>query len=105
MKIVIYDGLIGLVNRILLLDRLEYVIGFVCYYEYCVVVMFVDLDRFKGINDLFGYDYGDKLLCIVVNWMWNFVVELGIVVWLGGDEFVIVIEEVNVNDDLSLFVV
>lgn len=93
-----------MVNWSLLFDRLEYVIGYVWVYNYRVVVMFVDLDCFKGINDFLGYDYGDKLLCVVVNRMCNLVLDLGIVVCLGGDEFVIVVEEVSFSEDLSLFV-
>ena len=104
LKIATYDGLTGLVNRTLLLDRLEHAIGLARHHEHRVAVMFVDLDRFKGINDSLGHDYGDKLLRIVANRMRNLVAESGTVARLGGDEFVIVVEEVNVSDDLSSFV-
>lgn len=104
LKIATYDSLTGLVNRTLLLDRLEHAIGLARHHEHRVAVMFVDLDRFKGINDSLGHDYGDKLLRIVANRMRNLVAESGTVARLGGDEFVIVIEEVDESDDLSSFV-
>jgi len=104
LKIATYDSLTGLVNRTLLLDRLEHAIGLARHNEHRVAVMFVDLDRFKGINDSLGHDYGDKLLRIVANRMRNLVAESGTVARLGGDEFVIVIEEVTGDDDLSSFV-
>lgn len=104
LKIATYDSLTGLVNRTLLLDRLEHAIGLARHHEHRLAVMFVDLDRFKGINDSLGHDYGDKLLRIVANRMRNLVAESGTVARLGGDEFVIVIEEVAANDDLSPFV-
>ncbi|BFT30031.1 hypothetical protein D210916BOD24_12070 [Alteromonas sp. D210916BOD_24] len=104
LKIATYDSLTGLVNRTLLLDRLEHAIGLARHHQHRVAVMFIDLDRFKGINDSLGHDYGDKLLRIVANRMRNLVADSGTVARLGGDEFVIVIEEVSHNDDLSSFV-
>ena len=104
LKIATYDSLTGLVNRTLLLDRLEHAIALARHHEHRVAVMFVDLDRFKGINDSLGHDYGDKLLRIVANRMRNLVADSGTVARLGGDEFVIVIEEVTNEDDLSSFV-
>ena len=104
LKIATYDSLTGLVNRTLLLDRLEHAIGLARHHQHRVAVMFIDLDRFKGINDSLGHDYGDKLLRIVANRMRNLVADSGTVARLGGDEFVIVIEEVSHDDDLSSFV-
>lgn len=104
LKIATYDSLTGLVNRTLLLDRLEHAIALARHHGHRVSVMFVDLDRFKGINDSLGHDYGDKLLRIVANRMRNLVADSGTVARLGGDEFVIVIEEVENDDDLSPFV-
>lgn len=104
LKIATYDSLTGLVNRSLLLDRLEHAIGLARHHHHRIAVMFVDLDRFKGINDSLGHDYGDKLLRIVANRMRNLVADSGTVARLGGDEFVIVIEEVASEDDLSSFV-
>ncbi len=104
LKVANYDGLTGLVNRSLLLDRLEHAIANARQHETRVAVMFIDLDRFKSINDTLGHDYGDKLLRVVANRMRNLVADKGTVARLGGDEFVIVIEEVSKDDDLSSFV-
>jgi len=104
LKIANYDNLTGLVNRSLLLDRLEHAIGQARQHEDRVAVMFVDLDRFKGINDSLGHDYGDKLLRVVANRMRNLVSDTGTVARLGGDEFVIVVEGVTDTDALTSFV-
>lgn len=104
LKMANYDNLTGLVNRSLLLDRLEHAIANSRHHQSRVAVMFIDLDRFKGINDSLGHDYGDKLLRVVANRMRNLVADKGTVARLGGDEFVIVIEEVSHENDLSSFV-
>ncbi|MCU7555832.1 EAL domain-containing protein [Alteromonas sp. ASW11-19] len=103
-KIANYDSLTGLVNRSLLLDRLEHAVANAKAHDTKVAVLFVDLDRFKGINDSLGHDYGDKLLKVVANRMRNLAAEADTVARLGGDEFVLVIEEVKNLDILSHFV-
>ncbi len=104
LKIANYDSLTGLVNRSLLLDRLEHAVDSAREHKTKVAVLFVDLDRFKGINDSLGHDYGDKLLRVVANRMRNLASGADTVARLGGDEFVIVMEEVRDVDDLSHFV-
>ncbi|MBU2977155.1 EAL domain-containing protein [Alteromonas sp. C1M14] len=91
-KIANYDSLTGLVNRTLLLERLELAIA---QGDNTVAVLFVDLDRFKGINDSLGHDYGDQLLRIVANRMLNLANTTDTVSRLGGDEFVIVLEKIK----------
>ena len=103
-KLANYDSLTGLVNRSLLIDRLEHAIGHARKHDLRVAVMFIDLDRFKGINDSLGHDYGDKLLRVLANRMRNLVSDLGTAARLGGDEFVIVVEDVQTTDALSSFV-
>ncbi|MCW8108235.1 EAL domain-containing protein [Alteromonas ponticola] len=100
-KIANYDALTGLVNRNLLLDRLERAIAFAQNHATKVAVLFVDLDRFKGINDSLGHDYGDKLLMVVANRMLNIASEHDTVARLGGDEFVIVLERVTGVEAIS----
>ena len=104
LKLANYDGLTGLVNRSLLLDRLEHAIAGARQQNTHVAVLFVDLDRFKGINDSLGHDYGDKLLKVVANRMRNLASDAGTVARLGGDEFVIVIEDMDTTDGLTSFV-
>ncbi len=100
-KIANYDALTGLVNRSLLLDRLEHAIAHARRQRSKVAVLFVDLDRFKGINDSLGHDYGDKLLMVVANRMLNIASEDDTVARLGGDEFVIVLEGVTGLDGIT----
>ncbi|OFC70886.1 hypothetical protein BFC18_10575 [Alteromonas confluentis] len=99
-KIANYDGLTGLVNRTLLLEKLEEAIERAGKQRQEVGILFVDLDRFKGINDSLGHDYGDKLLRVVANRMLNLSSETDTVARLGGDEFVIVME--NVSDKVAV---
>ncbi|MEW9796584.1 EAL domain-containing protein [Alteromonas sp. CYL-A6] len=103
-KIANYDSLTGLVNRSLLIDRLEHAIAGANSHNHKVAVLFVDLDRFKGINDSLGHDFGDKLLRVVASRMKNLVPEDGTVARLGGDEFVIVLEEVDDAESMGYFV-
>ncbi len=93
-KVANYDSLTGLANRSLLLEKLEIAIEKAGQKNEQVGVLFVDLDRFKGINDSLGHDYGDKLLRVVANRMLNLASEDDLVARLGGDEFVIVMEDV-----------
>lgn len=103
LKIANYDSLTGLVNRSLLLDRLDHAIATARSHSTRVAILFVDLDRFKGINDSLGHDFGDRLLRVVANRMQNLVPESGTVARLGGDEFVVVIEDVDDPNQMGHF--
>ncbi len=103
LKVANYDSLTGLVNRSLLLDRLEHAIVTARAHASRVAILFVDLDRFKGINDSLGHDFGDRLLRVVANRMQNLVPESGTVARLGGDEFVVVIEDVEDPSQMGHF--
>ncbi|TRO80579.1 diguanylate cyclase domain-containing protein [Desulfuromonas acetexigens] len=88
-----HDELTGLANRTLLQDRLENAIHYAQRSDRFVGVLMLDLDRFKEINDSFGHDFGDKLLCAVAQRLVNTVREADTVARLGGDEFVILLAE------------
>jgi diguanylate cyclase (GGDEF)-like protein/PAS domain S-box-containing protein len=97
-----YDALTNLPNRRLLLDRLNHSLVQAKRYQRAVAVMFLDLDRFKLINDTLGHDVGDELLKEVATRL-NACVRSGDTVSRqGGDEFVIVLAEVARPPDAAL---
>ncbi len=89
-----HDPLTGLPNRLLLGDRLHKAIQRAHRDETGVAVLFIDLDRFKNINDTLGHQVGDHVLCEVARRLGNLMRESDTVGRLGGDEFLIVIEDI-----------
>ena len=90
-----YDTLTGLPNRTLFHDRLAHAIHQAHRSKNIVGLMFLDLDRFKHINDSMGHHVGDLLLKAVASRLKNSVREGDTVARLGGDEFTIIIEGAN----------
>ncbi len=88
-----HDALTGLPNRNLLVDRLHIAIAEARRYRQRFMVAFVDLDRFKWINDSFGHDAGDTLLKTVSARMSACLRESDTIARLGGDEFVLVLRD------------
>ncbi|HTH44259.1 MAG TPA: EAL domain-containing protein [Oxalicibacterium sp.] len=87
------DALTGLANRNLLRDRLGQAVSFAYRYGHPIWVMFVDLDRFKFVNDTLGHQAGDTLLKAVAARLESCVRETDTVSRVGGDEFVLVLTE------------
>jgi diguanylate cyclase (GGDEF)-like protein/PAS domain S-box-containing protein len=86
-----YDLLTNLPNRSLLYDRLAQAIIYAQRYRRLVGVAFVDLDRFKLINDSLGHNMGDRLLKTVAERLKSSVRNVDTVARLGGDEFMVVL--------------
>lgn len=89
-----HDALTGLPNRMLFKDRLEQSLIRAKRHQTLVGVMFIDLDRFKRVNDTLGHASGDLLICEVARRLRQTVRSDDIVARLGGDEFVVVINDV-----------
>ncbi len=87
------DALTGLANRNLLRDRLGQAISYAYRYGHPIWVLFIDLDRFKFINDTLGHQAGDVLLKAVAKRVQSSVRETDTVACMGGDEFVLVLPE------------
>lgn len=87
------DALTGLANRNLLRDRLGQAISYAHRYNHPIWVVFVDLDRFKFVNDTLGHQAGDILLRAVSNRLQAAVRETDTVSRMGGDEFVLILPE------------
>jgi diguanylate cyclase (GGDEF)-like protein/PAS domain S-box-containing protein len=99
-----YDTLTGLANRSLLQDRLEQALITASAYHSRLAVAFVDLDRFKFINDSLGHHIGDKLLQSMADRLKSCVRESDTVARLGGDEFVVLITGQTAPDQVRAVV-
>ncbi len=96
-----HDALTDLPNRQLLLDRLEHSLAVNRRDNARLAVMFLDLDRFKTINDTLGHDAGDDLLCEVARRLSSIVRKSDTVARLGGDEFVVLLERPRTDDSVA----
>ncbi|MGH8633923.1 MAG: sensor domain-containing protein, partial [Burkholderiales bacterium] len=97
-----YDVLTSLPNRVLFYDRLKQALAQARRNEWITGVMFIDLDRFKNVNDTLGHAVGDKLLQLVSERLIRSVRTGDTVGRLGGDEFAIVLLNLSSPQDANL---
>ena len=96
-----HDPLTGLPNRLLLRDRMEQAKALAVRMHSRVALMFLDLDRFKTINDSLGHPVGDALLKEVVERLKSCVRESDTISRQGGDEFIVLLNDVRDSDSVS----
>lgn len=96
-----HDFLTGLPNRVLLLDRMQQAIAVARRNDTKLAILFLDIDRFKHINDSFGHDIGDKLLQTVAERLKKCVRGIDTVSRVGGDEFVVMLVDIGTGEPVA----
>ena len=97
-----FDLLTALPNRSLFFDRLNRLLDNGARYEQMLALLFLDLDRFKDVNDTYGHDAGDQLLQQVAVRLTGCVREADSVARLGGDEFAVILSRIAAPSDAEV---
>lgn len=101
-KIALQDALTGLPNRVSYEQHLNHGIIQAKRHGWGLAVLFIDIDKFKNINDSYGHDVGDEVLLMVANRLKSSVRDEDIVSRWGGDEFVCLLFEVKQETDVTI---
>jgi len=96
-----HDGLTGLPNRVLFNNRLDIALKFAEDKDSIVALFFIDLDKFKDINDSLGHKVGDEVLKMVSKTFATSIRAEDTLARLGGDEFMIIIENITKEEDIN----
>lgn len=96
-----YDELTQLPNRYLLLDRLSHLIERSERNKSMFALFYIDLDRFKTINDTKGHAFGDKVLKVIASHLSRTIRSSDTVARIGGDEFIVILENTSDKDDIT----
>lgn len=97
-KLAHFDSLTGLPNRVLFLDRLKRTMARLDRQGGELALLYLDLDRFKAVNDIYGHALGDQILIEAAKRMSAHVREMDMVSRRGGDEFVVLVEAEHVRE-------
>lgn len=94
-----HDALTNLPNRVLLIDRLNLELARAQDESSCLALLFLDLDRFKTVNDSFGHDFGDRVLRDIATRLKTSVQPNDTVCRQGGDEFLIILPKIGTTQN------
>ncbi|MCR4347595.1 MAG: diguanylate cyclase [Sulfuricaulis sp.] len=100
-QMALQDALTGLPNRVSFEQSLDHGLIQAKRHGWGLAVLFIDIDKFKSINDSYGHDLGDQVLLMVANRLKSFVRDDDIVSRWGGDEFVCLLLEVKQEADVT----
>lgn len=98
-----FDSMTGLHNRAAFFERLDHAIAMARRHDRTIALLFVDLDRFKDVNDAFGHLSGDEVLKALARRLMKAVRTTDTVARLGGDEFIVLAEDVTNQVDVNEF--
>ncbi len=96
------DALTGLGNRQIFEELLEHSLATAARHKSKLAVMFLDLDRFKEVNDTLGHPVGDLLLILVADRLRKLIRDSDFIARIGGDEFTILLDDIASYDDAAL---
>lgn len=97
-----HDPLTKLTNRSLFYDRLKTGLAVAQRQQTGLALLFVDIDRFKHINDAYGHAVGDEVLCTVARRLEDCVRDTDTVARMGGDEFIVLLTDIPSADAVSM---
>ncbi len=100
LSLALHDALTNLPNRVLLEDRIEIAISQAKRTNKKVAMLFIDLDNFKQVNDIYGHKSGDRLLIAVSKALKSHLRPYDTLARWGGDEFVVLLRELNDTKDI-----
>jgi len=100
-QLAFYDALTSLPNRRLLLDRFKQTLVQARRFQRSLAIMYLDIDDFKQVNDIFGHDMGDELLKVVAGRLQSCVRSMDTVCRQGGDEFIVLLSEITHPQDAA----